>query len=106
MDNKKLTIQQIIFDFLKEKFPFQTIEYEYYSPIGPQPGDYKAPSFKINGHIIGYLTDDTTFVKFFRDFETINTYEPDFLDNLHKMTVHTLGYDPLIPGSREEFMNS
>lgn len=105
----QIEAKDLIFKFLAEKFPFHDIEYIYYSPLGPQPGDYKAPEFKVAGHTLGWLVDKNQFVPrhntyIKREFDAISIADPQFFDILHIIAIYEVGYDPLKPGSREAYM--
>lgn len=104
------TAANLLIDFLKEKFPYQSIGYYDYTGGGAQPGDWKAPELTINNYCIGWLQQNyTTFVPYSypnakKKYKSIKLANPKFLEIFHKMAIYEFGYDPLKPGSREAYM--
>lgn len=109
---KQPTVGNLLIDFLKEKFPYQSIEYYDYTNSSAQPGDWKAPTLSINSTTIGWLQQNyTTFVPYSfpnarKKYKSIKLANPKFFDIFHKMAIYEFGYDPLKPGSREAYMES
>lgn len=107
--DKQVALHNVLTDFLHEKFPYQDIEWVCYEG-GAQPGDYKAPCFRINGHVIGWFYNNYTEFQTRSSpnakdqYKTIKVADPNFLDIFHKMAVYELGYDPLKPGSRDHWL--
>lgn len=106
----KPSATSILIEFLKEKFPYQTIESFDYTGGYAQPADWKAPELAINNSVIGWLQQNyTTFVPYSHpnardEYKEVKLANPNFFNIFHKMAIYEFGYDPLKPGSRESYM--
>ena len=94
-----VTLNKILIDFLKEKFPHHTIEYLSYISIPDCEG--KASELKINNKVIGWLIkNETAFIPYSHinikpKYRELQAADPHFLEIFHKMAIWEVGYDPL-----------
>jgi hypothetical protein len=108
----KPNIVDILMDYLNKTFPHLGVSSTDYTSSPAQPGDYHSPYITVGSRIVGYLQKNyTVFVPFSapnarEQYKEIKIADPNFFDIFHKMAVYEVGYDPLIPGSREAFMDT
>lgn len=108
----KPTVIDLLLEFLSPRFPHQQITSTDFTGSQAQPGDWHSPYISIGPRIVGYLQKNyTVFVPFSHpnareEFKEVRIADPKFFDIFHKMATYEVGYDPLIPGSREAYMDN